>query len=437
MSLFELFIDPVTRAPLIGSMLMTLASALMGVLIVVRRRSLLGETLSHAAYPGVQLSLFIGAVLVSPSHPLASLIVLAGAFVTSYLGLESVEILRRKFRVHLDAALCLVLSLFLGVGVVFASHLQFTQPLWYKQSQVFIYGQAATMGDRHILIYGVLALLVLVFIIVRFREIELVLFDRTYAYTQPLRQKGLNRTLFFLLILSIVVGIRSVGVILMSGMLLAPVAAARAFTDRFSALMTLSALFGMLSALGGNLLSITLSLQGTSFPTGPMILLVATLLTLLSLLFAPKKGAVSRMIRIHQFRRRCRAENILKTLWKNGAKHSLSHGGILNWNAMGKLALSRALFSLQREGWVVKTGEGKLLLTSDGEKRAARLVRLHRLWELYLASCLKADEERVHHSAEEMEHILTPELETRLSVLLNHPKKDPHEKPIPQGEGKC
>ena len=73
-------------------------------------------------------------------------------------------------------------------------------------------------------------------------------------------------------------------------------------------------------------------------------------------------------------------------------------------------------------------------MTSDGIKRAEHLIRLHRLWELYLVSCLKVDEERVHHSAEEMEHIITPDLEDRLSALLNHPKRDPHQKPIPQGE---
>ena len=73
-------------------------------------------------------------------------------------------------------------------------------------------------------------------------------------------------------------------------------------------------------------------------------------------------------------------------------------------------------------------------MTPKGEKRALHLVRLHRLWELYLVSCLKVDQQRVHCSAEEMEHIITPELEERLSALLNHPKEDPHQKPIPQGD---
>ncbi|MCB1083670.1 MAG: hypothetical protein KDK61_05130 [Simkania sp.] len=101
---------------------------------------------------------------------------------------------------------------------------------------------------------------------------------------------------------------------------------------------------------------------------------------------------------------------------------------------MNRFRFKRVLFSLKREGWIDTVSKGKILLTPDGVKPAQRLVRLHRLWELYLVSCLKVDEERVHHSAEEMEHILTPSLEESLSELLNHPKKDPHQKPIPQGE---
>ena len=432
--MLEYFTDPLYRAPVIGSMLMCLSSALMGTLMMVKRRSLVGEALSHAAYPGVVLSVVVGAFFVAPSHPLATLVVLLGAFLFSYLGLEAINTLRRRLRIHLDAALCLTLSIFLGVGVVFASRIQFTHPLWYQHSQVFIYGQAATMNDSHIIIFGALSLLVALFILFRFREIELALFDSSYAQSRGLSMQRVIRGIFFLLILSIVVGIRSVGVILMSGMLLAPAAAARSFTDRLSNLLILSGVFGLVSGFGGNYLSLKLSGLGVTYPTGPMILLVAVSLSLLSLLFAPQKGAIPRMIRSARFRRRCQLENILKTFWKGGTDVPLSQKGILKWNPMGRVPMKSALFTLKREGWIVKSGEGKLLLTPDGIRRAEHLVRLHRLWELYLVSCLKVDEERVHHNAEEMEHIITPDLEERLTFLLNHPKEDPHKKPIPQGE---
>jgi len=434
MTLFDFFADPLYRAPFIGSMLMCLSAAIMGALMFVKRRSLLGETLSHATYPGVVFGALVGALFLDPTSLYSVFIVLGGAFLFAYFGLSIIERLRNRFRVHFDAALCLVLSVSLGLGVVLASRIQFTHPLWYQQSQVFIYGQAATMTDIHIVIYGALSLIVAFFVLYRFREIELVFFDALFGKSIGLNVHRAFRGVFFLLILSIIVGIRSVGVVLMAGMLIAPAAAARSFTDRLSHLLVLSGLFGLLSGFGGNYLSVKLSEQGLIYPTGPMILLFAASITVLSLVFAPKRGAVSRLLRISRFRHRCQSENILKTLWKEGKEASHAPAEILKWNQMNKLRFKRVLFSLKREGWIDTVSKGKILLTADGVKRAERLVRLHRLWELYLVSCLKVDEERVHHSAEEMEHILTPSLEERLSELLNHPKKDPHQKPIPQGD---
>lgn len=433
MTLLDFFTDPLYRAPFLGSMFMCLASSLMGTLMFVKRRSLLGETLSHATYPGIVLSGLLGAMLVQPNSLRALFLFLSGAALFAYLGLEIIEKLRSRLKIHFDAALCLILSLSLGIGVVFASRMQFTAPLWYQQTQTFLYGQAATMNDIHILIYGTLSCLITAFILVRYREIELSLFDQEYGKGLGMPLLSIYRLIFLFLILSIVVGIRSVGVVLMAGMLIAPAAAARSFTDRLSLLLPLAALFGMVSGFGGNYLSVKLSSSGFHLPTGPMILLFAVSLTLLSLIFAPKRGVVSRLIRRNRFRRRCQSENVLKTLWKGGEEISLSHGEILKWNEMGPIRFRGVLYKLRREGWISKEGRKRVILTSDGVKKAEYLVRLHRLWELYLVSCLKADEERVHYSAEEMEHILTPSLEARLSTLLNDPRTDPHQKPIPRG----
>ena len=71
-------------------------------------------------------------------------------------------------------------------------------------------------------------------------------------------------------------------------------------------------------------------------------------------------------------------------------------------------------------------------LTEIGRKRAKRIIRLHRLWEAYLFTCLDIQAENVHKSAEEMEHIITPELEEELVKLLGDPKKDPHNQDIPE-----
>ena len=89
---------------------------------------------------------------------------------------------------------------------------------------------------------------------------------------------------------------------------------------------------------------------------------------------------------------------------------------------------------MAKNGWMKEVNGNCYQLTADGRGRAANIVRLHRLWEVYLANYLEVGGERVHRNAEEMEHILTPELEKELIRLLNDPKQDPHQQPIPSRE---
>lgn len=435
-SLSQFFLDPLLRAPTIGSMLLGFISALMGVIVFIKKRSLIGETLAHAAYPG----LIIGASMAVFFKEKAFIGFLAGAFITSFLGLYVVEKLETRFKIHPDSALCLVLSLFLGVGVLLASHLQFTSPLYYQKAQVFLYGQAATMNDFHIIFYGGFSLVVLTFLTLNFRRLEIVLFDQTFSKSFGVESKALNSVVFVLIIMTLVIGIRSLGVILISGMLIAPAAAARQWTHHLSCFIILSGLFGLISGFCGNYLSIYIPLwvgkeHLFALPTGPMVLLSASSICIFSLLFARKKGAVNRIIRIVCFRFQCILENILKTFWKEDEKDFLKKGDILKWNVVSPLTLSLVLSVLKRGGWIIKTRQKGYSLTRDGRRRASRLIRLHRLWELYLASSLKMGEEKVHRSAEEIEHILTPEIENRLTQLLKNPKVDPHKQPIPNVEG--
>lgn len=95
------------------------------------------------------------------------------------------------------------------------------------------------------------------------------------------------------------------------------------------------------------------------------------------------------------------------------------------------LMLGISLWWLRRGGWIDKIGK-KYILTTDGRRKAISIVRLHRLWELYLASELRVSNEKIHLNAEEMEHILTPDIEERLTKLLSNPKLDPHAQPIPE-----
>lgn len=407
--MFEFFTDPVLRAPTWGCIFMCIASSLLGVVLVLQKKSLLSESLSHAAYPGACLGIALFAAFFSSFEEWAFLGVLGGALCSSLLGLKMIHKLEGQ-KVAPDSALTFVLAVFFGVGIVVASWMQAVMPTWSRQTQMLLFGQAATMQDMHIWIYGVLALTVALLLGLTFRPLQATLFDSAFAKATKIPVRFLDKMIFWLLALSLIVGIRSVGVVLMSGMVIAPAVAARQYSNRLQIIFPLAAFFGAMSALLGNMLSVTADL-----PTGPSIVLVGTAIALLSLIFAPQRGLSFRLYRMGAFRLRCIEENILKGLWKG--KKMTASSWIETW----------ALWRLRRGGWIANG-----LLTADGHKKATSIVRLHRLWELYLTEELGFDVEKVHRTAEEMEHILTKEMEERLTRLLENPKQDPHQQPIPE-----
>lgn len=436
------FTDAVLRAPTIGSMLMCLAAALIGVIVLLRKQSLIGESLSHAAYPGVVLGVIAAGSLGFSENdysPIA-LLIMTGAFFSALLGLFAINSLMKHLKVRSDSALCFVLAVFFGVGITMASHVQFTYSSLYRQIQSYLYGQAATMTDIHIAIYGVLSFSIICTIALFYKELQAITFDREYAKSLGINVQPIDQLVFILTALAIVIGIRSVGVVLMSAMLIAPAAAARQFTNRLSTMFGLAALFGLLSGYFGNYFSVELNqyLAGRYpserliIPTGPMIVMTASVFCLLSLMFAPNRGWLLRLIRIGRFRYQCICENLLKAIWRINPHGSVNFYAIEKYQSLSPLYLRFLLSRLVRNGWLEKTVPDGYRLTKEGSLWAAKIVRLHRLWEVYLANYVGVRAERVHRNAEEMEHIITPQLERELTLLLKDPKQDPHHQPIPR-----
>lgn len=437
----DYFTNPVLRAPVLGCMLMCFASSLVGVIVFLRKQSLLGESLSHAAYPGVILGVIaVGWFNFSESQEFEiALFIIIGAFISALFGLWMIQLLQSKLGVRSDSALCFILATFFGIGITLASQVQFTYTSLYRQAQVYLFGQAATMTDIHIVIYGFFAVVIVSTLFCFYKELQLIIFDREYAKSLGIRVLSFDAFVFILIVLAVVIGIRSVGVVLMSAMLIAPAASARQFTNKLHQMLLIASLFGLVSGFLGVYLSVELSyylseqyaVSHFAIPTGPMIVIVISCICLLSLLLAPDRGLIWRWMRIGKFRYRCLCENLLKSLWSEGAKNEIvleKQQALLN---ISTYYLSFILWMFVRKGWVEKISPNKYYLSTSGMQRAAQVVRLHRLWEVYLADYLGVGAERVHRSAEEMEHIITPELEEELTVLLNDPKRDPHYQPIP------
>lgn len=434
------FTDPVLRAPTIGCMLMGLAAGIVGVVVFLRKESLLGEALSHAAFPGAILGALIGNFL-GAGEDISALTTLSGAAVTAFLSIYFIQWLETRLRIPSDAALCFTLAATFGVGVTLASHMQFTYPALYRNILSLLYGQAATMTDFHIIVYGILATAMIIAAFLFRKEILITSFDRTYSSSLNLPVKRIEGIFFGLAALAVIIGIRSVGVVLMSAMLIAPPAAARQFSNRLSTLFILSGGFGILAGYLGNVFSVIATQEFSaaypsarlSLPTGPVIVTIGAIACLAALMLAPERGLVSRAWRIARFRYKCLRENILKCIWRNTQNHSASLSLLQEHLNTSKPILHLALRNLQKEGWVIRQN-GQWKLTSDGTNKAAKIIRLHRLWEVYLADYLGIGAERVHRSAEEMEHIITPELEAELTKLLHNPTVDPHKQPIPAGD---
>lgn len=437
--MIKMLSDPIFYVPIVGAILMCFTSALVGVICVLKKKSLLGEALSHATYPGVVISAVMAQSLFPSSKGIVSIAILIGAFLFSIIGLFTIEYMEKKQRVDSDVALCFVLSTFLGVGILLVSKIQITHALVYQQIQIFLYGQIATLLKIHLWIYGILALVTCLIIYGLFKEIRITIFDRNYAKSIGISSKSVDLACYMIIIGAIVIGIRSVGIVMMSGMLVIPATTARQYTNRLSTLFILSGLFGILSALIGSIISLQplfVKSNGKSLymPTGPLIVLVASGLCLLSLLWAPSKGLIFRKLRILRFNYKCLLENLIKKIWQLQTEEPVPLKELKRCFPSFPFLFTISLYQLQRRQWITKKA-GKVMLTEKGATHARYIVRLHRLWEAYLFSCLDVDIKKVHASAEEMEHILTRELESDLTDLLENPKLDPHYQTIPERMG--
>lgn len=439
------FTDAVLRAPTIGCMLMCLTAALVGVIIFLKKQSLLGESLSHAAYPGVVIGVLIAGAfgLNEENQSLTAFLIMASAFLSALAGLYCIYFLVNKMKIRTDSALCFILSSFFGVGLTLASQVQFSYTALYRQIQTYIYGQAATMTDVHSYIYGLFSLIIIVVIILFYKDIQVMTFDADYAKSIGTNVRSINTLIFILITLAVVMGIRSVGVILMSAMLIAPAVAARQYTNKLYFMFPLAGFFGLLAGFLGNYFSVEINTilagkfpgERLILPTGPMIVMVASIICLLSLCFAPERGWLLRLSRMRRFRSRCISENLLKTIWRychaEDNDLTISFNEIEMYQSFSPIYLRYLLLKMSYQGFLEKLNGDQYKLTKMGKLRAEKIIRLHRLWEVYLAGYLGIGVERVHRNAEEMEHILTPELERELTFLLKDPKQDPHHQPIP------
>jgi len=397
----------------------------LGAFALLRRQSLLGDALAHAALPGVGLA-FLLTLSKSP------FVLLTGALVSGIAGALAVLGIHRFSRVKEDAAIGIVLSVFFGAGIVLLTHIQKLPAGNQSGLDKFLFGQAAALMRQDIVIMAVLGSVVVATIALFWKELKLVTFDRGFAGSVGMPTGVLEVVLTAALVVTVVVGLQTVGVVLMIATLVTPAAAARQWTDRFGVMVLLSAAIGASSAAVGALASASIA----SLPTGPAIVLVSSAVLLVSLFFAPGRGLLEAFLRERGLARRIRGENLLKDLWLEGERGGDASSHVPFPILMGRRGarvqeLEHTAGRLARRGFV-RRENGDLELTPEGRVEAERVVRKHRLWETFLAERLRLPADHLHRDAEAMEHALSDETLEELDERLGFPTHDPHGRPIPR-----
>lgn len=283
----ELFTDYTLRNVTLGSMLLGAISGLLGCFAVLRRQALLGDAMSHAALPGIALAF----LLTGQRDPFTLLLGAAIAALAAALWLLAIV---RTSRIKDDAALALILAVFFGFGLVLLSYVQRQPTAAQAGLKSFLFGQAAALVERDLWAMLAIGGPALALIAIFWPQVKLISFDPDFARSLGLPVRRFEVLLTGVLVAAIVIGLQTVGVVLMSAMLIAPAVAARQWTNRLETMVLLAAGFGALAAFIGA----WISAQGERLATGPVIVLAMSALTAISLLIAPERGLLWRRWRL-------------------------------------------------------------------------------------------------------------------------------------------
>jgi manganese/zinc/iron transport system permease protein len=285
MSMAELLSDYTARNVALGSGLLGVISGVLGCFAVLRRQGLLGDVLAHAALPGICLAYLL-------TNSKSSLVLLLGAAIAGWLAALALLQIVQQARLGEDSALGIVLSTFFAAGITLLTFLTKRGDAQGAGLDRFLFGQAAALIEEDVFVIAVLAAIAIGATALFYKEFKLLTFDALFARSIGLPTQALSVLLTSLVVVAIVIGLQTVGVVLMAAMLIGPAVAARQWTNRLGIMIVLAALFGAAAGLAGALLS----LSAENIPTGPVTILSLTLIVVLSLLFAPARGLVWRRL---------------------------------------------------------------------------------------------------------------------------------------------
>jgi len=290
--LHDLIFDYTLRNVALGSMLLGIVSGVLGSFAVLRRQGLLGDTLAHAALPGIALAFML-------TGTRQTIVLLLGAGIAGWIGTLIFLRIVRDTTLSEDTALGVVLSTFFGFGILLLTLIQNQNNANQAGLDRYLFGQAAALVARNVVTFAILGAIALAILALFYKEFKLLSFDPAFAASIGLPTRTLDILLTSLIVVAVMIGLQTVGVVLMAAMVIGPGAAARQWTDRLLTMLVLAGVFGGAAGVAGAVISV----QGERLPTGPMIILSLTLIVLASLFLAPRHGFLPEYLRQRRNRR--------------------------------------------------------------------------------------------------------------------------------------
>ncbi|WP_418508896.1 metal ABC transporter permease [Corallibacter sp.] len=313
---FSLIINDYTlRTITLGTAILGAITGMLGSFAVLRKQSLLGDAISHAALPGIAIAFLVTGI--KDTH-----ILLLGALISGLIGTFWIRGIITKTYLKSDTALGLILSVFFGFGMLLLTFIQKQPNANQAGLDKYLFGQAATLVVNDVWLMAIVTGVCLVIMLLFWKEFKILLFDADYTKTLGFNTKTIDVLITSFIVLAIVLGLQTVGVVLMSAMLLAPAAAARQWTNSLSTMVILAAIFGAFSGVFGT----AISASQNNLSTGPVIVLVASVFVLFSFVFSPSRGLLFRQIRFIKNRRDLELHKTLAFMYHIAEGHeNISH----------------------------------------------------------------------------------------------------------------
>lgn len=421
-----------TRVVIIGTTMLGLAAGTIGAFMLLRKRALMGDALSHATLPGIGLAFIFANAAGATGKSLP--VLLTGAVVTGVLGVLAVLAIRASSRLKEDAALGIVLSVFFGAGVAILGVIQKMGTGSAAGLEGFIYGKTASMLASDAQLIAIAAAVVAIGCALLYKEFALLCFDADYARSEGWPVFAIDLIMMTLVIAVTVIGLQAVGLILIIALLIIPAAAARFWTEHLLTMVIASALIGAISGMLGASLSALIP----RLPAGAVIVVVAATLFLFSMFLGPARGVIMRWARHRELVRKVDRQNLLRAIYewsettgKDPRIDSIARDALLNVRAWNIVHLNRVLARAERDQLVYEVPGDNWRTTDVGWSEAARTVRNHRLWEAYLINYADIAPSHVDRDADQIEHVLGQQMVTKLEALIAAQLPEPAVPPSP------